>query len=121
MTLRINKNLQTSELAQKFKSQNRIHIANFIQQQDAYKLSDYVKSISEWNLSLNSAEKQFDVTHEHRKSVQPDFYQQLKGITEWHDFVPADDVGKAAARERYKTLKQAGFEITTSPIPDSIV
>ncbi|GAA0302923.1 DNA polymerase III subunit chi [Psychrosphaera haliotis] len=51
----------------------------------------------------------------------PDFYQQLKGITEWHDFVPADDVGKAAARERYKTLKQAGFEITTSPIPDSIV
>ena len=77
MTLRINKNLQTSVLAQKFKSQNRIHIANFFQQQDAYKLSDYVKAISEWNLSLNSAEKHFDVTHEHRKSVQPDFYQQL--------------------------------------------
>ncbi len=51
----------------------------------------------------------------------PSYYQQLKGITEWHDFVPNDDVGKAAARERYKTLKQAGFEITTTPIPDSIV
>lgn len=51
----------------------------------------------------------------------PTYLKQLKGITEWHDFVPHDEAGKAAARERYKALKQAGYEITTQPIPDSIV
>ena len=51
----------------------------------------------------------------------PDYVPNLKGVTEWHDFVPADDAGKALARERYKQLKQAGFQITTNPIPDSIV
>ena len=51
----------------------------------------------------------------------PEFYQSLKGYSEWHDFVPHDDAGKAAARERYKQLKQAGFQITTQAIPDSIV
>jgi len=51
----------------------------------------------------------------------PDYQPLLKGVTEWHDFVPADDAGKAAARERYKQLKQAGFQITTNPIPDFIV
>ncbi len=51
----------------------------------------------------------------------PDFVGQLKGLAEWHDFVPHDDAGKAAARERYKQLKQAGFQISTNPIPESIV
>lgn len=51
----------------------------------------------------------------------PDFLNQLKGLNEWHDFVPNDDAGKAAARERYKQLKQAGFQISTNPIPESIV
>jgi len=51
----------------------------------------------------------------------PDYLKNLKGLTEWHDFVPADEAGKAAARERYKLLKQAGFQLSTNPIPDSIV
>lgn len=51
----------------------------------------------------------------------PSYFSQLKGISEWHDFVPADDAGKQAARERYKQLKELGVTITTSAIPDSIV
>ncbi|NVK25930.1 MAG: DNA polymerase III subunit chi [Gammaproteobacteria bacterium] len=51
----------------------------------------------------------------------PDYHSQLKGLSEWHDFVPADEAGKALARERYKQLKQLGFQITTNPIPDTIV
>lgn len=51
----------------------------------------------------------------------PAFFQNLKGYNEWHDFVPHDEAGKAAARERYKRLKQAGYEISTQAIPDSIV
>jgi len=51
----------------------------------------------------------------------PTYHKDIKVITEWHDFVPADDAGKAAARERYKQLKQLGFELSTNQIPDSIV
>ena len=51
----------------------------------------------------------------------PDYMNQLKGVNEWHDFVPADEQGKTLARERYKQLKQLGFQITTNPIPESIV
>lgn len=51
----------------------------------------------------------------------PDYYTNIKGLSEWHDFVPADEAGKAAARERYKLLKQAGFQLSTNPIPESIV
>ncbi|MBU2916738.1 MAG: DNA polymerase-3 subunit chi [Psychrosphaera sp.] len=51
----------------------------------------------------------------------PDYVSKLKGVNEWHDFVPNDEAGKAAARERYKLLKQAGFNLTTNQIPDSIV
>lgn len=51
----------------------------------------------------------------------PDFASKLKGVTEWHDFVPADEAGKQAARDRYKQLKQLGFELSTNPIPASIV
>lgn len=51
----------------------------------------------------------------------PDYVANLKGLNEWHDFVPNDEAGKIAARERYKALKQAGFQITTNPIPADIV
>lgn len=51
----------------------------------------------------------------------PDYQSSLKGVNEWHDFVPADDAGKKLARERYKQLKQLGFELTTNQIPESIV
>lgn len=51
----------------------------------------------------------------------PDYITKLKGLNEWHDFVPQDEAGKVAARERYKQLKQAGFNLTTNQIPDSIV
>lgn len=51
----------------------------------------------------------------------PQYFSALKGLTEWHDFVPADEAGKVAARERYKQLKQAGYNIVTQPVPDNIV
>jgi DNA polymerase-3 subunit chi len=51
----------------------------------------------------------------------PDYFTQLKGLTEWHDFVPADEAGKKAARERYKQLKQAGYQVVTQDIPESVV
>jgi DNA polymerase III subunit chi len=51
----------------------------------------------------------------------PDYISQIKGLSEWHDFVPADEAGKAAARARYKLLKQAGFNLSTNPIPESVV
>ncbi|WP_107850892.1 DNA polymerase III subunit chi [Oceanimonas marisflavi] len=34
-----------------------------------------------------------------------------------HDFVPASDAGKQLARERFKAYRQAGFELTTEPVP----
>ncbi|MFH7565398.1 MULTISPECIES: DNA polymerase III subunit chi [Oceanimonas] len=34
-----------------------------------------------------------------------------------HDFVPASDAGKQQARERFKAYRQAGFELTTAPVP----
>lgn len=54
-------------------------------------------------------------------NLVPDFANKLRGVTEWHDFVPADEAGKQAARERYKQLKQLGFELSTNAIPASIV
>ena len=50
----------------------------------------------------------------------PSYLTNGKKIKEWHDFVPADEAGKVSARERYKKLKQLGFELSTSPIPAEI-
>ncbi|OIN10002.1 DNA polymerase III subunit chi [Oceanisphaera psychrotolerans] len=33
------------------------------------------------------------------------------------DFVPSDEEGKQQARERFKVYRQAGFELTTAPVP----
>jgi DNA polymerase-3 subunit chi len=34
-----------------------------------------------------------------------------------YDFVPAAEAGKQLARERFKAYRQAGFELTTEPVP----
>ena len=47
----------------------------------------------------------------------PESLRGFKGLQEWHDFVPSDDVGKKAARERYKALRALGAQVSTSDIP----
>lgn len=42
----------------------------------------------------------------------PDFSVQFRSVI---DFVPADDAGKASARERYKFYRAAGFDMQTQP------
>ncbi|KMT66438.1 DNA polymerase III subunit chi [Catenovulum maritimum] len=42
----------------------------------------------------------------------PQFGRKFQHI---YDFVPADEVQKQAARERYKAFRQAGYVIQTSP------
>ena len=44
----------------------------------------------------------------------PDFARRFKQLV---DFVPADDAGKQQARERFKVYRQAGFTLTTAPVP----
>lgn len=44
----------------------------------------------------------------------PDFARRFKQLV---DFVPTDEAGKQAARERFKVYRQAGFTLTTAPIP----
>lgn len=44
----------------------------------------------------------------------PDFARRFSQLV---DFVPGDDTGKQAARERFKAYRQAGFTLTTAPIP----
>ncbi|MBO1519312.1 DNA polymerase III subunit chi [Oceanisphaera pacifica] len=46
--------------------------------------------------------------------LAPDFARRFKQLV---DFVPADDAGKQAARERFKAYRQAGFTLTTAPVP----
>ncbi|MFD1006966.1 DNA polymerase III subunit chi [Oceanisphaera ostreae] len=44
----------------------------------------------------------------------PDFARRFKQLV---DFVPSDDEGKQQARERFKAYRQAGFTLTTAPVP----
>ncbi|MGO5000006.1 DNA polymerase III subunit chi [Oceanisphaera sp. W20_SRM_FM3] len=44
----------------------------------------------------------------------PDFARRFKQLV---DFVPSDDEGKQAARERFKVYRQAGFTLITAPVP----
>ncbi|ART80859.1 DNA polymerase III subunit chi [Oceanisphaera avium] len=44
----------------------------------------------------------------------PDFARRFKQLV---DIVPVDDAGKQAARERFKAYRQAGFSLTTAPVP----
>lgn len=53
-------------------------------------------------------------------AVVPEFINLKSGIKEWHDFVPADEAGKIAARERYKQLREMGVSLQTQPIPTDI-
>ncbi|MGO1247257.1 MAG: DNA polymerase III subunit chi [Oceanisphaera sp.] len=46
--------------------------------------------------------------------LAPDFARRFKQLV---DFVPADDAGKQAARERFKAYRQSGFTLTTAPVP----
>ncbi|GGB36840.1 DNA polymerase III subunit chi [Oceanisphaera marina] len=46
--------------------------------------------------------------------VAPDFARRFKQLI---DFVPSDDEGKQQARERFKAYRQAGFTLTTAPVP----
>lgn len=47
-------------------------------------------------------------------SLAPDFARRFSQLV---DFVPADEAGKQAARERFKVYRQAGFTLTTAPVP----
>lgn len=47
-------------------------------------------------------------------SRAPDFARRFSQLI---DFVPIDDEGKQQARERFKVYRQAGFTLTTAPIP----
>ncbi|MBU3825524.1 MAG: DNA polymerase III subunit chi [Candidatus Oceanisphaera merdipullorum] len=44
----------------------------------------------------------------------PDFARRFSQLV---DFVPSDDAGKQQARERFKVYRQAGFTLTTAPVP----
>lgn len=46
--------------------------------------------------------------------IAPDFARRFKQLI---DFVPSDDEGKQQARERFKAYRQAGFTLTTAPVP----
>ena len=78
MALNINSALPISDLTQQFKNNFRIQIPNFFQHQGALALGNYASAFANWNISLNSGEKHFDVFHENRQGMQPQFYQQLE-------------------------------------------
>ncbi|GAA3716349.1 DNA polymerase III subunit chi [Oceanisphaera sediminis] len=44
----------------------------------------------------------------------PAFARRFKQLI---DFVPSYEEGKQQARERFKAYRQAGFELTTAPVP----
>ena len=46
--------------------------------------------------------------------LAPDFARRFSQLV---DFVPSDDEGKQAARERFKVYRQAGFTLITAPVP----
>lgn len=51
------------------------------------------------------------------KPQSPYDIAEYKGLREWHDFVPVDEAGKQAARERYKVLRELGVQVSTNDIP----
>lgn len=50
-------------------------------------------------------------------NLAPDAPAFARRFGQLHDFVPASDPGKQQARERFKAYRQAGFELTTEPVP----
>jgi Rps23 Pro-64 3,4-dihydroxylase Tpa1-like proline 4-hydroxylase len=76
--LKINPNLNVELLKKQFSTNSRLHIPNFLEQGDASQLLEYIESFNEWNLSLNSGDKHFDINYITRKNVTHEFYKELE-------------------------------------------
>ncbi len=77
--MKINPNLNIENLNQQYTSHARLHIPNFFDIQDANQLFEYISSFKQWNLSLNSGSKHFDINHISRQNMTAELYQKLEG------------------------------------------